>query len=123
MTPSAAHARYFACYHERVSDVYALVRSIREKRWARNRNFDEHATPTGAQARRVHRFLAGIERDVLEAEDVEVERAHGADGSGVWRVTMRFPSVRLHRVVSLTDGEHAILVEDARLAERLKPRA
>jgi hypothetical protein len=97
-----------------VSDVYALVRSIRDKRLPRNRHFDEHATKSGAEARRVHRFLRGVERDLLAAQAVDVVR----DGAR-WRVTMRFPSVRLRRVVSLTLDEHAILVEDPRVAELL----
>jgi hypothetical protein len=102
-----------------VSDVYALVRSIRDKRLPRNRYFDEHATKSGTEARRVNRFLRAIEKDLLAAEEVEVERDAR---SRSWRITMRFPSVRLHRVVSLTEDEHAILLEEPQLAERLRPR-
>ena len=98
-----------------MSDVYALVRSIRDKRLPRNRHFDEHATPRGAEARRVHRFLRGVERDLMAAETVDVAREDTH-----WRVTMRFPSVRLRRVVSLTPDEHAILVEDPRVAQLLR---
>jgi len=98
-----------------VSDVYALVREIREKRWPRNRFFEAHATPGGAEARRVHRFLRAVEKDLLAADQVEVER----EAAG-WRITMRFPSVRLSRVVVLSRDEHAILVEDPRVA-RLFP--
>ena len=94
-----------------MSDVYALVREIREKRWPRNRFFDAHATARGAEARRVHRFLRAVERDLLTAEQVVVERE--ADR---WRITMRFPSVRLSRVVLLGADEHALLVEDPRVA-------
>jgi len=94
-----------------VSDVYALVREIRDKRLPRNRFFEAHATTGGAEARRVHRFLRAVEKDLLAADQVEVERA----GAG-WRVTMRFPSVRLSRVVVLSPDEHAILVEDPRVA-------
>jgi hypothetical protein len=103
-----------ACYHVGVSDVYALVRSIREKRFPRNRYFDEHATPDGAQARRLCRFLRGIEKDLLAADEVVVERVPG------WRITMRFPAMRLERVVSLSEDEHAILVEDPCIAEKLR---
>jgi hypothetical protein len=99
-----------------VPDVYALVREIREKRLPRNRNFDVHATAGGAEARRVHRFLRGIEKDLLAAEEVVVE----TDANGQWRITMRFPSVRLRRVVSLTNGERAILLEDPRVAPLLQ---
>ena len=97
-----------------MNDVYALVRSLRERRFPRNRFFDAHATVSGAEARRVHRFLRGIERDLLTAQEVRV-RIEGAR----WLVTMTFPSVRLHRVVSLTAAEHAILVEDPRVAALL----
>jgi hypothetical protein len=101
------------------SDVYALVREIREKRFPRNRYFDEHATPGGAEARRLHRFLRAVEKDLLEAEAVEVARDTAND---IWRVTMRFPSVRLSRVVALSSDEHAILIEDARLRQLLETR-
>ncbi len=98
-----------------VHDVYALVREIREKRLPRNRNFDAHDTAHGAEARRVHRFLKGIEKDVLAADQVEVEEANGQ-----WRITMRFPSVRLRRIVALTEAERAILLEDPRVASLLR---
>jgi len=101
-----------------VNDVYALVRSLRENRFPRNRHFDEHATVHGAEARRVNRFLRAVEKDVLAADQVEVQREPEEEGGG-WRVTLRFPSVRLCRVVSLTPDEHAILVEDPRIAARL----
>ena len=99
-----------------MSDVYALVRSIRDKRLPRNRFFDEHASLDGAEARRVHRFLDGLRHDLLAAEVVELERD---DAEQRWRITMRFPPVRCYRVVSLNDDEHAILVEDPRIAARL----
>lgn len=100
------------------SDVYALVREIREKRLPRNRFFDEHATPGGAEARRLHRFLRAVEKDLLAAEEVEVTR-----DAASWRVTMRFPSVRLSRVVVLSSDDYAILVaEDGRLRQLLETR-
>jgi hypothetical protein len=94
-----------------VSDVYALVRSIRDKRLPRNRYYAEHATEDGAAARRLHRFLRGVERDLLTARDVCVTGSEAG-----YRVSMRFPSVRLTREVALTREEHALLVEDPRLA-------
>jgi len=103
-----------------VPDVYALVREIREKRLPRNRNFDAHATADGVEARRVHRFLRGIEKDLLAAEEVAVEADAGPGKSGPWRITMRFPSVRLRRIVSLTHGERAILLENPRVAQLLR---
>ena len=100
-----------------MSDVYALVRSIRENRLPRNRHFDAHATPEGREARRVVRFLRGVERDLRAAADVRITRRDGG-----YALEMRFPSVRGKRVVSLTEGEHALLVEDPVLAARLGAR-
>jgi len=92
------------CYHNGVNDVYALVRSLRDKRFPRNRFFDEHATPSGVAARRLHRFLRAVERDILNADRVVVhQRAEGGIS------------------VELTAGEHALLLDDARLAARLQP--
>src|SRR5262249_29360494 len=108
-----------AWYHLRVSDVYALVRSIRENRLPRNRHFEEHQAPLAAEARRLHRFLRAVERDLRAASSIEV--AAGEAGGVV--VKMRFPEVRLSRVVSLTPEEHALLVEDARVARLLQPAA
>jgi hypothetical protein len=100
-----------------VSDVYALVRDLKENRFPRNRNFDAHTLPVSEEARRLLRFLRGVERDVRAAEVVRVERADG----GSYTVTLAFPAVRLTRVVSLTAGEYGLLVEDEALAARLQP--
>jgi hypothetical protein len=98
-----------------VNDVYALVRSLRAATWSRNRHFEAHATPTGAEARRVHRFLRALERDLHRADAVSVRRRR----PDALEVTLSFPAVRLERVVTLRPEEHALLVEDARLAQRL----
>lgn len=100
-----------------MNDVYDLVRSLRAATWPRNRHFDAHATATGAEARRLHRFLRAVERDVLAADSVRVR----AEGDGVVVIEMAFEAVRLSRVVSLTREEHALLVEDKKIAERLQP--
>ena len=105
------------CYHNGVNDVYALVRSLRDKRFPRNRFFDEHATPSGVAARRLHRFLRAVERDILNADRVVVhQRAEGGIS-----VELSFAAVRFSRRVTLTAGEHALLLDDARLAARLQP--
>ena len=108
-----------ACYHDRVNDVYDLVRSLRAATWPRNRHFDAHATPTGAEARRLHRFLRGVERDVRTADTVRVRAA----SDGAVTVEMAFGAVRLSRVVTLSRQEHALLVEDPDMARRLTPEA
>ena len=102
-----------------VYDVYSLVRSIRRAEFPRNRNFDAHATGAGAAARRLHRFLRGVERDVTRANDVLLRRA--PDGS--FLITMRFQSVRLERRVLLSRAEYALLVEDDRVRARLDQAA
>ena len=100
-----------------MNDVYALVRSLRAATWPRNRHFDAHATPTGAEARRVHRFLRGVERDVRAADTVRVRKSD----AGPVTIEMSFGAVRLSRVVTLTAEEHALLVEDGDMATRLQP--
>ncbi len=100
-----------------MNDVYALVRSLRDNSFPRNRFFDAHATPSGAAARRLHRFLRGVERDVLSADRVIV---HARADGGV-TVELAFDAVRLSRSVVLNAEEHALLVEDARLAPKLQP--
>src|SRR4029079_19267081 len=85
-------------HHVAVADVYAVVRSIRENRLPRNRHFDAHQGPLGEEARRLHRFLRAVERDLRAASALWV-RAN--PGGGVV-VAMQFPPVRLSRVVALT---------------------
>ncbi len=99
-----------------MNDVYDLVRSLRAATWPRNRHFDAHATEAGAEARRLHRFLRAVERDLLAADHVTMREHEG----GIV-VEMAFDAVRLSRVVSLTRQEHALLVEDAQIAARLQP--
>jgi hypothetical protein len=99
-----------------VNDVYALVRSIRQNRLPRNRHFDEHDGDRGARARRLHRFLRGVERDLLAASEVGVRQ----NAAGIV-VRMAFPTVRLTREVSLTADDRALLVENPELARLLAP--
>lgn len=99
-----------------MNDVYDLVRSLRAATWPRNRHFEAHATPTGAEARRLHRFLRAIEHDILTADTVRVRR----HDRGV-ELEMAFGAVRAQRTVSLTHEEHALIVERAEIAARLQP--
>jgi hypothetical protein len=98
-----------------VNDVYDLVRSLRQERWPRNRHFEAHATKAGAMARRLHRFLRAVERDVRVADSVRVV----ANDEGV-TLEMAFLAVRLARAVQLTKDELALLLEDPEIAARLK---
>lgn len=97
-----------------MNDVYALVRSLRAATWPRNRHFEAHATATGAAARRLHRFLRAVERDLRNADSVRVRRNEG----GVV-VEMAFGAVRLSRAVQLSQEELELLVEDPEIAARL----
>jgi hypothetical protein len=101
-----------------VSDVYAIVRDIRAQRFSRNRHFEAHTSPASIAARRLHRFLKGIERDLQAATSIEVRSSNGRVV-----VSMAFNPVRMTRVVSLTSEEHALLVEDPRIAELLQTRS
>jgi hypothetical protein len=100
-----------------VSDVYALVRTLRDSRLSRNRNFELHATEEGMAARRVARFLRGVERDLFRAADARLEPAPSGDG---YVLTLAFPEVRLRRMVALTAGEHRLLTEAPAVRERLE---
>jgi hypothetical protein len=97
-----------------VRDVYVIVREIRAERFPRNRNFEAHARIESVLARRVHRFLRAVERDLLVADEVALARTETG-----WLLSLGFPAMRLKREVALTDEEHALLVEDPRLAARL----
>jgi hypothetical protein len=101
-------------YHACVSDVYSILRRIRAERFPRNRNFDAHRAAASVEARRLHRFLRAVERDLLRAERVSAS-PHG----GGLRVEMSFPSVRLTRRVILGREDVAVLAEDPRLAAKL----
>jgi hypothetical protein len=100
-----------------VSDVYALVRSIRAARYSRNRNFEAHRSAASVEARRVNRFLRAIERDLLAAERVTIT-SRGES----FVVEMVFPAVRATRRVALSGEAMALLREDPRLADRLDAR-
>jgi hypothetical protein len=97
-----------------MKDVYSLVRSLRDKQLSRNRHFELHATPVGAEARRLHRFLLAIERDLKRASKVHVLQR---DGGCV--LTLAFSSVRLRRIVALTEAEYALLLEAPEAERRL----
>lgn len=89
--------------------VYEMVRSLRANALPRNRHFDVHASAAGAAARRIHRFLRGVERDLRHATTVRIDAGEG----GQRVLTLEFARVRLRRVVSLTSAEYSILAENA----------
>lgn len=103
--------------------IYAMVRSLRANQLPRNRHFDAHAGADGAAARRIHRFLRGVERDLRLATRIEL-----ADSEGGQRLlTLELGPVRVRRVVALSPTEFSILAENAENAAFLSrgraPRA
>jgi len=101
-----------------MSNVYAVLKSLRANELPRNRHFEFHRTPEAAAARRLHRFLRGLERDVLRASHVELMPA---EQPGAQRLlSMEFAAVRSTRRVWLNDEEYALLVENPKVATRLQ---
>jgi hypothetical protein len=106
-----------------VSDeVYALVRTFRTNAasgtLSRNRNFEAHATAEARAARRILRFVRGIETDVLRAEQIVVRPTR--DGVAL---ELSMPALKLRRTVELDSGTLAILVENEACAARLSGTA
>jgi hypothetical protein len=89
-------------------EIYRIVRALRAAELPRNRHFELHASPAARAARRVHRFLRAVERDLRRASEVTV--IEGRDG-GV-RIELRHASLRLRRTVELDARAHALLLED-----------
>jgi hypothetical protein len=100
-----------------VSDVYALVRSLRRNELPRNQNFELHATAIAAAARRLARFLRGIERDVRAATDIQLLEVDETQ----WQIRMQFSRIALERVVCVNAVELGLLCENAEIAARLRP--
>jgi hypothetical protein len=98
-----------------VSDVHALVRSIRGLSYSRNRNFEAHQSRASVEARRLHKFLRTVERDVRAARQVSVTRTGDR-----FVLEMVFPAVRLRRAVVLDAEDFALLTEDEQLAQLLR---
>jgi len=99
-----------------VSDVYAVLKSLRANELPRNRHFEFHRTPEAAAARQLHRFLRGLERDVLRATRVTL--ADDAHRPGRL-LSLEFAEVRSTRKVWLNDEEFALLRENPKVAARL----
>ncbi len=98
-----------------MSDVHALVRSIRDLSYSRNRNFEAHQSRASAEARRLHKFLRTVERDVLAAREVSVTRTRTSDGVR-YVLEMVFPTVRMRRAVVLCAEDFELLTENEQLA-------
>ena len=95
--------------------IYELVRALRAHGLPRNRNFEAHATAEARAARRIVRFLRGVEADVLGAE--RVRSIPRRDGGVVLELSL--PSVKLQRTVELDARAYAILIENPTCAARL----
>jgi hypothetical protein len=101
---------------ETKDEIYRIVRALRRKELSRNRHFELHASEAGRVARRVHRFLRGVERDLRRASEVRVARR--PDG-GV-RLELQHAALRARRTIDLDARAHALLLEDAGSAALLR---
>ncbi len=104
-----------------VKAVLDLVARMRRGAISRNRDFDIFARAEGeaARARRIHRYLRALEKDLADSRarigngiTLLVERA--SDGGR--RITIEVPEVRMRRTAILSEEEYALLREhpDAR---------
>lgn len=91
------------------AEIYELVRAMRAAKLPRNRNFELHTTPIVRQARRVHRFLRSVERDLRRASKV---RSFPRPDGGV-HLELSNEAVRARRTLDLDALAHALLLEDA----------
>jgi len=92
-----------------------MVRALRDQRLPRNQNFVVHASAFGARARRVHRLLAAVERDLRRAtERTLAVREDGAE------LKLQFAEVHSHRVVHLALDELDLLRENPEIRALLE---
>ena len=98
-----------------MDEIYRLVRALREQALPRNRHFEVHAGSAGKRARSIHRFLASVERDLRRA--TETRSVAHADG-GV-RLELAVSALQFRRTVELDARAHALLLEDAEIADQL----
>jgi hypothetical protein len=102
--------------------IYEIVRALRRKELPRNRHFELHATPAVRAARRMHRFLRGVERELGRATAVRVLPLAG----GAVRLELHHETLRARRTIDLDPRAHALLLEppvDERVAAALRPAA
>jgi len=97
-------------------EIYDVVRALRRRELPRNRHFELHATSVVRAARRVHRFLRGLEQDLKRATEVRVARR--PDGSV--RLELGHTALRAWRTVDLDPQAHALLLEDAETGSALR---
>jgi hypothetical protein len=96
-------------------EIYRLVRDLRAARLPRNRHFEVHATDEARAARRIHRFLRAVERDLRRSSEVRVSRR--PDGSV--RLELGIPALQARRTIELSANAHAVLLEDTETASVL----
>ena len=95
--------------------IWQLVRALRANELPRNRHFELHRTATAKKARRIHRFLRGVERDLRRSNDVRVMRRE----EGGVRIELALATLHARRVIDLDPHAHSLLLEDTALAQRL----
>jgi len=96
--------------------IYELVRVLRGSSLSRNRNFEAHASAEARAARRIVRFLRGVEADVLGAERVWSRPTR----NGGVVLELALPALKLERTVELDARAYALLMENAACAARLQ---
>ena len=99
-----------------VEEIYRLVRALRASRLPRNRHFEVHASESGRAARRIHRFLRGVERDLRRSQDVRV----ACHENGSVRIELAMPALQARRTVELDAEAHAVLLEEPDIAAVLR---
>lgn len=102
-----------------MEEIYDLVRALRDERLPRNRHFELHRSAAAKKARRLHRFLRAVERDLLRSSKVRVSRR---EGGGV-RIELALETLRVTRVIELEPRAHSLLLEDRSIADRLSGSA
>jgi hypothetical protein len=98
-----------------MEEIYEMVRALREDRIPRNRHFELHRSATARKARRIHRFLRAVERDLRRSTDVRVTRR----AEGGIRLELALASLQARRVIELDPHAHSLLLEDNTLARQL----
>lgn len=97
-----------------MSELYHLVKRLREEGLSRNRDFDALSQPIARRARRIDRWLRGLERDLRRSASVTVTPVDcGA------HIVLAMPALSSRREVVITREELALLARDPVLAALL----
>jgi len=101
--------------------VYTVVDGLRRGLISRNKQFLAFETPEARRARRVHRRLIGLSRELL-APGVAVALDPPPAAGAPFILTLLRAEVRLRRVAYLAREELRLLCDDPRVRARLRYR-